>query len=155
MLIGTYSYKIDSKGRIPIPAPFRGYLGENYPEEEFILVAGMMRCLYMQPRSIWERHSRKLKNKYFDAKIRKIDTFYSGHSALVSFDKQGRILIPSLLKEFAQFKNDIIIVGNMNWIELWSADNWKKFTDDFITSTDSFEQMEQMLRSIDEDDKNA
>ena len=62
MLIGTFNYKIDAKGRIPIPAPFRGHLKENYPDEELVLVAGTgNKYLYLHPISAWQRLSRKLK----------------------------------------------------------------------------------------------
>ncbi len=154
MLIGTFNYKIDAKGRIPIPAPFRGHLKENYPDEELVLVAGTgNKYLYLHPISAWQRLSRKLKKKYFNARLRQLDTFLNAFSAHVSIDKQGRILIPENLKKFSELENEVVIIGNQNWIEIWSSKNWKKFTEEFIKSTESLEEMEKMFRSINIEDE--
>lgn len=155
MLIGTFYYKMDSKGRVPIPAAFREYLDENYPEEEFVLVIGLDKNLFLHPKSQWLKYSKSLKNrkKYFNLKIRKIDAFLNANSSLVNCDKQGRILIPEFLRTYAELDSKVVIVGNQNWIEIWSEENWKKFMAKFINSQESIQEMENLLEALNDDDE--
>ncbi|HDS08999.1 MAG TPA: hypothetical protein ENN73_02125, partial [Firmicutes bacterium] len=143
-----YNYKMDSKNRIPIPVSFRNYLIENFPDEEFILVAGLGKYLYLHPRSLWSKYSKRLKKKYFDANLRKWDTFFNAFSTPVNMDKQGRILVPDNLIKYAGLKENVIIVGNQNWLELWSEESWNKFTEELIKSAESFDELDKMFRAM-------
>ncbi|HEY4544654.1 MAG TPA: division/cell wall cluster transcriptional repressor MraZ [Tissierellaceae bacterium] len=133
MLIGEYQHTIDSKGRMIIPSKLRESLGES-----FVVTKGLDSCLFMYPKDEWNIIENKLKelpltNKDARAFIR---FFFSGASE-VSIDKQGRILVPSNLREHAKLNKDAIIIGVATRVEVWSKEQWEDYTDDDNLSYDS------------------
>lgn len=138
MLMGEYLHTLDSKGRVIVPARFREELGES-----FIITRGLDNCLFLYPRREWINLENKLKNLPFTkAEARAfMRLFFSGASD-VELDKQGRILVPSLLREHAALVKDVIFIGVSNRAELWSRENWEEYSS---KSNLSFEQVAEKM----------
>ena len=123
MFIGEYSHSLDSKNRMIVPAKLREELGER-----FVVTKGLDGCLYVYPISEWKVLEEKLKklpltNKDARAFVR---FFFSG-ACEVELDKQFRGLIPQNLKEYAKIEKDIVSIGVLSRVEIWSREMWEEY----------------------------
>ena len=117
MFMGEYNHTLDAKGRLIMPAKFREQLGD-----QFVVTKGLDGCLFVYPMSEWqdiEERFRKIPQTTRDA--RKFARFFFSGAAACEADKQGRVLIPAPLREHADLKKDVILVGVVNKIEIWDA----------------------------------
>lgn len=120
MFMGEYNHTIDAKGRLIIPAKFRETLGE-----EFILTKGLDGCLSIYPMDEWESFEEKLKAlPLTDKNARAFLRFFVAGATSCELDRQGRILIPSTLREFAGLEKEVVLTGNLTRIEVWSKERW-------------------------------
>ena len=120
MFMGEYNHTIDAKGRLIIPAKFRETLGE-----EFILTKGLDGCLSIYPMDEWESFEEKLKAlPLTDKNARAFLRFFVAGATSCELDKQGRILVPSTLREFAGLEKEVVLTGNLTRIEVWSKEKW-------------------------------
>ena len=120
MFMGEYSHSIDTKGRLIIPAKFRELLGE-----EFVLTKGLDGCLSIYPMDEWNAFEEKLKALPLTNKsARTFSRFFVAGAASCELDKQGRILVPATLREFAGLEKDVVLTGSLNRIEIWSKAKW-------------------------------
>ena len=100
MLMGEYNHTIDAKGRLIVPAKFREVLGD-----EFVVTKGLDNCLFVYPNDEWQKFEEKLQTLPLTNKnARQFTRFFLAGAADVELDKQGRILIPSVLREFASLQ---------------------------------------------------
>ncbi|KPU28329.1 cell division protein MraZ [Caloranaerobacter sp. TR13] len=126
MFIGEYQHSIDKKGRLIIPAKFRENLGES-----FILTKGLDNCLFVYPKSEWKVLEEKLKSLPLTRKdARAFVRFFFAGATECELDKQGRILIPSNLREHCKLVKDAIIIGVSNRVEIWSKEEWISYNED-------------------------
>lgn len=138
MFIGEYEHSIDTKGRIMIPSKFRSKLGET-----FVLTKGLDSCLFIYTIEEWSKFEEKLRQLPFSSKdARKFTRFFLAGAVECDIDKQGRILVPANLREFAGLTKSIISIGVSNRIEIWDTDKWSDYSDD--ESFDPSELAEQM-----------
>lgn len=114
MFIGQYEHSIDAKGRTIIPSKYRESLGE-----EFVVTRGLDGCLFLYPMSGWLEFAEKLQNLPSNQNTRRIQRQFVSRAMEVTLDKQGRILIPAILREDAGLEKDIVFVGMMNRVEVW------------------------------------
>lgn len=114
MFMGQYEHTIDSKGRTIIPSKYREDLGET-----FVVTRGLDGCLFLYPFPEWQAFVDKLQQLPSNQKTRKIQRQFLSKAMEVTLDKQGRILIPSLLRVNAGLEKDIVFVGMMNRVEVW------------------------------------
>ena len=122
MFMGEYSHTIDSKGRLIVPSKFRENLGD-----EFVVTKGLDGCLFVYSQDEWKNIEEKFKQVSLTTKdARKFSRFFFAGAATVEVDKQGRILLPSVLREFAGLEKDIVSVGVLSRIEIWSKDKWQE-----------------------------
>lgn len=120
MFMGEYNHTIDTKGRLIIPAKFREALGE-----EFVLTKGLDGCLSIYPKNEWETFEEKLKSLPLTNKnARAFSRFFVAGATTCELDKQGRILVPGTLREFADLDKDVVLTGNITRIEIWSKEKW-------------------------------
>jgi MraZ protein len=123
MLTGEYEHSIDPKKRLAIPAKLRGKLGD-----QLVVTRGLDQCLFVYPLKTWEEIAAKLgtlpvgqeKNRGF------VRLLFSSASE-VSLDSLGRILVPDNLKDYADLKKDVVIVGALNRLEIWDKERWATF----------------------------
>ncbi len=118
MLIGQFDYNIDIKGRAFIPAKFREDLGER-----FIITQGLDDCIFVYSESEWKILAANISALPM-SKSRNLQRFFFSGAADVDVDKQGRILIPIHLREFAHLDKDIMIIGASNRAEIWDKQRW-------------------------------
>lgn len=142
MFYGEYEHALDRKGRLIIPSKFRDALKEHYIEQ-FFITRGLEKCLFMFAGDEWRLQEQKFKSMPFTkAEYRRFNRLYfSGASELIP-DKQGRILVPSYLKEYAGIKRDVFIIGVSNRIEIWSREGWKEY---YSVSKEAFEEVAEKL----------
>lgn len=135
MFTGEYNHTIDTKGRLIIPSKFRELLGE-----EFVVTKGMDGCLFVYANDDWSAFEQKLTSlPLINKEARKFARFFLAGAALVEVDKQGRILLPANLREFAGLDKDVVLVGVGSRIEIWSKTGWEDVNSDIdmddITTT--------------------
>jgi len=144
MFYGEYEHSLDKKGRLILPAKFREITKTNYIEK-FFITRGLDNCLFMFPEEEWRTQEAKFKSMPFvKSQSRKFNRLYFSGAQEVVMDKQGRILIPKYLKEFAGIKRDVMIIGVSNRIEIWDLEKWKEF---YNSEKSSFEKMAEDLIS--------
>jgi mraZ protein len=117
--MGEYNHSIDTKNRIIVPAKFREALGE-----EFVVTLGLDGCLFVYPDEEWKHFIEQLKGLPGSKEARQLQRYFMAGAANCEVDKQGRILIPSKLREHAALEKDIVFVGVLNKIEIWSKERW-------------------------------
>ena len=127
MLMGTYSHSLDPKGRLIIPARLREELGDD-----FIITKNLDYCLAVYPKEAWERFIQKIEElpKISSEPARRLRRFYFGTSMTMEVDKQGRILIPAGLRDYASLTKDVVLVGVDDHAEIWDAETWNRYNDD-------------------------
>ena len=122
MFMGEYNHTIDTKGRLIIPSKFRDQLGD-----EFIVTKGLDGCLFVFSKNEWQIFEQKLRTLPLNQKsTRKFTRFFVSGATMCELDKQGRILLPQTLREFAGLEKDVVLAGNLNRIEIWSKANWEE-----------------------------
>jgi len=121
-MTGEYLHTLDSKGRLSIPARLREDLGDV-----FYLTLSMDKCLSVFSSESWQMFSDKVKAMPYvnQRKMRPLFAF----AAKCELDAQGRILIPQNLRDFAELKKNVTVVGCNDHAELWDSDNWKALTE--------------------------
>ena len=118
MFMGEYNHTIDAKGRLIIPSRFRELLGE-----EFVLTRGLDGCLSIYPMDEWVAFEEKLRALPLTNKdARTFSRFFVAGATACQLDKQGRILVPQTLRQFAGLDKDVVLTGNLNRIEVWSKE---------------------------------
>ncbi len=120
--MGEYNHTLDAKGRLIMPAKFREDLGD-----EFVVTKGMDGCLFVFDAKEWEIINDKLKNAptLTDANARKFVRFFLGGAGNVEVDRQGRILIPGPLREYAGIIRDAVLIGVGSRVEIWSRERYE------------------------------
>ncbi len=120
MLMGRYQNSIDIKSRMIVPSKYREELGYRC-----VLTRGIDRCLYLYPLPEWERFMEKLeKLPTSDANARAFVRHFYANAVDCDIDKQGRLIIPQDLREYAGIEKDLVTVGLINKIEVWSKEQW-------------------------------
>lgn len=144
MFIGEYRHTLDEKGRLIIPAKFRERLGET-----FVMTRGLERCLFVYPLSEWQALEGKLKKLPFTKKDARAFTrfFFSGASDC-ELDKQGRVTISSVLRDYAAIEKECVIIGVSNRIEVWNKETWEQYVSE---SEQSFAEISESLIDFDVD----
>ena len=142
MFYGEHEHSIDRKGRLIIPAKFREVFKENYVER-FFVTRGLDTCLFVFAEDEWRKQESRFKSLPFtSAEARQFNRLYFSGACEVNCDRQGRILVPDYLKEFAGIKRDVVVVGVSNRMEVWAKENWQEF---FKKTKDSFEEIAEKV----------
>lgn len=121
MFMGEYHHTIDAKGRIMVPSKLREALGE-----EFVISKGLDGCLFAYTKEEWTTLEEKLSAlPLTNLEARKFSRFFLAGAAVAEVDKQGRILIPPVLREFAALEKDVVLVGVAKRVEIWDRKHWE------------------------------
>jgi len=122
VFFGEYSYKVDEKGRVPLPPRFRQEMKDGV-----VLSRGIgERCIAVYPIREWKKLADKLAEKTLTpASLRKLNRAIFGTAFDTSFDGQGRIKLPDSLRDYAKIADTAIVVGANNLVEIWSEEAWK------------------------------
>ncbi|MEL1134240.1 division/cell wall cluster transcriptional repressor MraZ [Desulfitobacterium sp. THU1] len=124
MFMGEYLHTIDGKGRLIVPSKFREALGER-----FIATKGLDHCLFVYPQEEWKILEEKLRALPFTQQdARAFVRFFFSGATECEIDKQGRILLPANLREYAQLDKDVVLVGVSSRVEIWSQGLWADYS---------------------------
>jgi len=137
MFFGTYTPRMDEKGRLALPAKFREALREG-----LVMTKGQDRCLYVFPRDAFAQMTEQLASAPVAEKRTRdfLRVLYSGAADEVP-DKQGRVTIPPMLREYASLQRDCVVIGAMDRVEIWDAEAWAEYSalheDDFAARSEA------------------
>ncbi len=123
MLMGEFQHNMDAKGRVTIPARFREDLGEK-----FYVTKGLDDCLFVLSSQQWERLLEKMASLPL-AKARNLQRFFFSGASEAEPDKQGRILIPPQLREYAGLTKDVTVIGAAARAEIWDTERWRQYNE--------------------------
>ena len=122
MFFGEFEYKIDEKGRVPIPPRFRRELKDGV-----VLTPGIEKCITAYPLSEW----RKLADTFTTgsvtrSKLRRLNRAIFATAFSLNLDGQGRIALPIPLRQYASAEEEVVIAGANNYLELWNKEQWEE-----------------------------
>ena len=142
MFMGEYHHSLDPKGRLIVPSKFRDGLGQN-----FVITKGLDNCLFVYPMEEWFVIEKKLKSLPFTkADARAFVRFFFSGANECELDKQGRILLPFNLREYAKLNKDAVIIGVSSRIEIWAKEIWESYTKN---EDMDYEEIAEKLQDID------
>jgi MraZ protein len=140
MFLGEFNHTVDDKGRLTIPSRFRPDLATGA-----VVTRGLDRCLALYTNPAWEALAQKLNAlPVTDRSARDFRRFMFGSACEVVPDRQGRILIPTYLRRFANIDGEVTIVGNHTYIEIWNPDTWQATRQDVESDEDNTERWAEL-----------
>ena len=119
MFMGEYNHTIDAKGRLIVPSKFREQLGD-----EFVVTKGLDGCLFVYDNTEWKNVRREVTGTPLPIRCQKISRFFLAGASACEVDRQGRILLPSVLRDFAGLEKEVVLVGVGSRIEIWNKATW-------------------------------
>jgi len=138
MFYGEFDYKVDEKGRVPIPPKFRNYLKDGV-----ILTPGAEACITVYTVPEWKKLSTSLTNSPLSrSKMRKLSRALFATAFSTRVDPQGRVAIPAPLREHAQIAEDVVVAGSNTYFEIWNKALWEE------EKISSQEQTWQIIESL-------
>ena len=125
MFLGEFQHSVDNKGRITVPARFREELGAC-----FYATKGLDNCIFLYPSKEWQLIEEKLRSLPFTrADVRSFARFFFSGATELEIDKQGRILLPPNLRDYAEIDKDLVIIGVGARVEIWSNSKWAAYNE--------------------------
>lgn len=140
--MGEYQHTVDTKGRLIVPSKFREHL-----DGQFVLTRGLDNCLFGYPLEEWKILEEKLRALPMTKKdARAFTRFFFSGATEVEIDKQGRINIPSSLRQYAKVEKECVIIGVSSRLEIWAKDLWEDYYDE---SEQSFNDIAENIIDFD------
>ncbi len=136
MFMGEYNHTVDAKGRLIVPSKFREQLGD-----EFVVTKGLDGCLFVYQNTEWKALEEKLHAlPLTNANARKFSRFFLAGATTCEVDKQGRILLPAVLRDFASIDKEAVLVGVGSRIEIWNREAWNQ--------SNTYDDMEEIAENM-------
>ena len=124
MFLGEFRHSVDDRNRLALPKKIRIEISGN----TLVLARGFEKCILAYTRSDWERETAKeLEAPISDSKGREIKRYLFSGAELVEIDKVGRVLLPQLLKEYAEIGSEAVVIGAGDHFEIWNPRSWKNY----------------------------
>ncbi len=124
MFRGRFEHTIDTKGRTSIPSKFREVLATNYDER--LIMTNFDGCIWAYPAIEWQAIEAKVAAlPQFKEEVKALQRVFISAATECPIDKQGRIIIPPTLRDYAALDKEIILVGMTKRIEVWSRSRWQ------------------------------
>lgn len=144
MFRGRYEHGVDAKGRLAIPAKFREVLSAKYDER--LIITHFDQCLWAYPVSVWQELEKKIASfPQFLEEVKALQRVFVSAAVECPLDKQGRILLPQTLRDYAGLKDEAVLVGMTQRIEIWAKASWEKIFND---SQKKLENMQDKLAEL-------
>jgi MraZ protein len=133
MFLGEYTHTVDDKGRLTIPAKFRGELAAG-----LVVTRGFDKNLMLFPLNGWQDMAERVISRPMgDEDVRTFRRRVFAGAVDLTPDRQGRIVLPPYLRQFADLDNEVIVAGMYNYIEVWSTESWNHVRDTIEQSSDA------------------
>lgn len=140
MFIGEYQHALDSKNRMIVPSKLREELGNK-----FVITKGLDGCLYAYPQDEWKNLEEKMKTlPLTNRDARSFVRFFFAGACEIEMDKQGRGLIPQNIKEYAGIEKEIVSIGVLTRVEIWSKEKWQEYNDSNVDFESIAEKMSDL-----------
>ena len=121
MFLGEFEYKLDEKGRVPLPPKFRRELREGV-----VLTPGVERCILVYTLAEWKKLAASLTSgPVARSKLRRLNRAIFATAFSLNIDGQGRIALPVPVREYAGIEDEVVVVGANNYLELWNKEQWE------------------------------
>ena len=114
---GEYHYALDEKGRVVLPPKFRRALGNAV-----VVTRGLDECVFIYSPQEWARFEKKLRGLSINK--RDLVRFVLASAEDVALDRQGRMMLPAHLRQYARIEREAVVVGVINRLEVWGKDHW-------------------------------
>lgn len=138
MFFGEFEYKIDEKGRVPLPPRFRAHTKDGV-----VLTLGVEKCITAYPLSDWKKLAATLTGgPVTRSKLRQLNRALFASAFYLSVDGQGRISLPAPLRDHAEIGDEVVVAGANNYFELWNKNSWEE------EKANSQEQAWQIIESL-------
>ncbi len=122
--MGTYTPRLDEKGRLFLPAKFRDRLAEG-----LVVTQGQENCLVVWPSDVFMQEAQRARaTPMTNRSAREYARVLFAGADEGQLDKQGRISIPANLREYASLEKDVVVIGVMDRIEIWDPARWEAFS---------------------------
>ena len=143
-LTGIYEVALDEAGRIAVPRYLRTILGKN----GVVLTKGADPCIWLYTAEDWEERVEVVlaKTDYDTEDDRDIRRHYLGYAHPLDMDKQGRVLVPSILREYAGLSKECFVLGQHDYIEIWDKERYKAYEcsqEEFRKKSEAFARMKK------------
>jgi MraZ protein len=129
MFRGTFEHTIDDKGRVSVPARFREALLASNDDRVVItnFFVGTLRCLDVYAVAAWQELEERLREKpQFDPRVVRFQNYYFAAAHDCVIDKQGRILLPPSLREYAGLNREVVFTSALGKFRIWDLAQWKR-----------------------------
>ena len=124
---GSYTYAVDEKGRVNLPAKLRKYVSPE-ANETFIITRGFEKCLFVYPIDEWNKLEQNLRNlSSYDPEHRRFIRALLELASECQLDGQSRLSIPQELREYASIQSEVRILGTLDKIELWDPKIYEEY----------------------------
>jgi len=138
MFFGEFEYKIDQKGRIPLPPKFRRDLKDG-----MVVTSGIEKCIIAYPVAEWKKMATSLTSgSIAPSKLRKLNRALFAAAFSLNMDGQNRIALPSPLRDYAEIVDEVVIAGANTYLEIWNKVHWEE------EKASSQEQAWQIIESL-------
>jgi MraZ protein len=124
VFLGTHTPKLDEKGRLILPAKFRDELAEG-----LVITRFQERCLAIWPIATFVEVAQSVRGASSSQQVRDYQRMLASGASDETPDKQGRITVPPMLRDYASLSKDCVVIGAMNRIEIWDATSWQTYSD--------------------------
>lgn len=140
MFFGEFEYKLDEKGRVPVPPRFRRLFKDGV-----VLAPGAEMCITVYPLVEWKKLAENLTSSAVSrSKLRRLKRALFAAAFNLRMDSQGRIALPNPLREYAEIVDEVVIAGANNYLEIWNKVHWEE------EKAISQEQAWQIIESLEE-----
>jgi MraZ protein len=148
MFRGANKLTLDIKGRMVMPTRYRERLQERCGGK-LVITVDKDQCLLVYPMPDWEEIERKLmKLPTFNERARRLQRLMVGYATELDLDAQGRVLLPSNLREFASLTRDAMLIGQGLRFELWDEEKWNQRRDEWLASEESATDLSADLETL-------
>lgn len=133
MFRGINEITIDTKGRLAIPTRYRSALGAEDKTPLVVTIDTEQTCLLLYTAKQWQLVEDNLqKLPSFNAAARRIQRLLIGHASDVEADANGRILLPTVLRNYARLNKDVVMIGQGNKFEIWDKELWESMREQWL-----------------------
>lgn len=130
---GLNSVSMDIKGRMALPSRYRDDLLEMCNGDLVLTIDTESRCLLLYPLPAWEDIQQRLEAlSSYNPATRRVQRLLIGHATDVQMDKQGRLLVPALLREYASLDKQVALIGQGKRFEVWDEAAWRTQRDEYL-----------------------